>query len=220
METVEIPFEIRNGTGTGAARRLRRDGHLPGVFYGPKSEAVPLQVNRKELSKHISDLGGSHLIRMKSGSSLLDDKIVLIKQVQVHAVTGEVLHLDFYEVDLMEKLTVKIPLHFVGKAEGVVRGGILQPIVREIEVECLPLNIPTHFDVDVTSLNIGDTLRVSSLSLPEEVAIPYDTDITLVTVVAPSVEEEPKVEEAPEVAPEAAEAPAAAEEKPEGGSDS
>jgi len=216
LETIEIPFELRNGSGKGIARRLRRGGTLPGVFYGPKSEAVPLQVNKRELLKHFSDLSGSQLIRMKSSSSLLDDKVALIKQVQRHAVTGDVLHLDLYEVDLMEKLTVKVPLRFDGKAEGVIRGGILQPIVREIEVECLPQNIPSHFNVDVTPLDIGDTLRVSALTMPEGVAVQSDTDFTLVTVVAPTVEEEAKVEEAPEAAPGAAEAPAAAEEKPDG----
>ena len=219
METVDIPIEIRNGTGTSESRRLRREGKFPGIFYGPKAEPVPLQVNGKELLKGISDLSGSHLIRIKSSSSLLDNKVALIKQVQYHAVTGMVIHLDLYEVDLMEKLTVKIPLHFEGKAMGVVQGGILQPIVREIEVECLPQNIPSHINVDVTALDIGDTIHVSSLSLPEEVTSAYDSDFTVVTVVAPSVEEVAKVEEAPaEAATAAGEASAAGGEKPEGSS--
>lgn len=212
MEAVDIAIELRNGTGTGVSRRLRREGKYPGVYYGPKMEPVHLQVNGKELLKSISDLGGSHLIRMKSSSSLLDGKVVLIKQVQFHAVTGKVLHLDFYGVDLMEKLTVKVPLHFEGKPVGVVQGGVLQPIVREIEVECLPQNIPSYLNVDVTPLNIGDTIHVSSLSIPEGVAAVYDSDFTLVTVSAPTVEEEAKVEEAPVA--EGAQAPAAAEEKP------
>jgi len=215
LETIEIPIELRDASDKRAARRLRRTGNLPGVFYGPKSDPVPLQVNKRELLNSISDLGGSHLIRMKSTSSVLQDKVALIKEVQVHPVTGEILHMDFYEVDLEQKLTVKIPLHFVGKAEGVVRGGILQPVVREIEVECLPLDIPPSLDVDVTPLDIGDTFHVSTLPIPEGVVAIYDTDFTLVTVVAPTVEE-PKAEEVAAVAPEGAEAPpAAAEEKPE-----
>jgi len=186
------------------------------VFYGPKSDPVPLQVNKRELLNSIPDLGASQLIRMKSTSSVLQDKVALIKEIQVHPVTGEILHMDFYEVNLEQKLTVKVPLHFVGKAEGVVRGGILQPVVREIEVECLPSDIPPSLDVDVTPLDIGDTFHVSTLPIPAGVVAIYDTNFTLVTVVAPTVEE-PKAEEVAAVAPEGAEAPpAAAGEKPEG----
>lgn len=214
METLEIPIELRESSDKRAAKRLRRLGSLPGVFYGPKAEPIPLQVNKRQLLKSIPDLEGSHLIRMKSQSSNLQDKVALIKDIQVHPVTGEILHLDFYEVNLTEKLTVKVPLHFVGKPEGVVRGGILQPVVREIEVECLPSDIPPSLDVDVTPLDIGDTLHVSTLPMPAGVDAIFDTDFTLVTVVAPTVEEEPKVEEAAVVTPEGAEAaPASGEEK-------
>ncbi len=216
METIEIPIELRDASNKRAARRLRHKGDLPGVFYGPKSDPVPLQVNKRELLNSIPHMGESHLIRMKSTSSVLHDKVALIKEIQVHPITGEILHMDFYEVNLEQKLTVKVPLHFVGKAAGVVTGGILQPVVREIEVECLPSDIPPSLDVDVTPLDIGDTLHVSTLSIPEGVVAIYDTDFTLVTVVAPTVEE-PKAEEVAAVAPEGAEAqPAEAEKKPEG----
>lgn len=223
METIDISIQVREEMGKGKAGRVRRGGQLPGIFYGPKAQPVPLKIDRKELLKRISDLGASHLIRMKSDSSLLDDKVALIKQVQMHPVTGDVIHVDLYEVDLQETLTVKVPLHFEGKAQGVVRGGILQPIVREIEVECLPQNIPSHLTLDVSLLDIGDALHVSSLSLPEGVTPLAETDLTLVTVVAPSVEEAPKAAEAaPEAAAEgAAAAPGAGEEKkPAGESDS
>jgi len=217
LETIEIPIELRDASDKRAVGRLRRNGNLPGVFYGPKVDAVPLQVNKRELLKSISNLGESHLIRMKSTSSALQDKVALIKEIQVHPVTGEILHMDFYEVDLEQKLTVKVPLRFVGKSEGVVKGGILQPVVREVEVECLPSDIPPSLDVDVAPLDIGGTLHVSTLPMPEGVVAIYDTDFTLVTVVAPTVEEEPKAEEVAAVTPEGAEAPAAAaEEKPEG----
>ncbi len=217
METIEIPIELREASDKRAARRLRRTGNLPGVFYGPKSDPVSLQVNKRELLKAISDLAESHLIRMKSTSSVLQDKVALIKEIQVHPVTGEILHMDFYEVDLEQKLTVKVPLHFIGKAEGVVKGGVLQPVVREIEVECLPSDIPPSLDVDITPLEIGHTVHVSALLMPEGVVAIYDTDFTLVTVVAPTVVEEPKAEEVAAVTPEGGEAPpAAAEGKPEG----
>ncbi|MFQ5849833.1 MAG: 50S ribosomal protein L25 [Candidatus Binatia bacterium] len=218
METIEIPIEPRAAGSKRTARRLRREGKLPAVFYGPKTDPVPLQVSREELLNRVADLEGSHLIRMKSASPLLEERVALIKEVQLHPVTGEVLHLDFYEVDLTEKLSVKVPLHFVGKPQGVVRGGILQPIVREIEVECLPTDIPEYLNIDVSSLDIGHALHVSGLAMPEGVITTYDSDFTVVTVVAPTVEA-PKVEEAPALAAEAAEAVSAVpEEKTEGSS--
>jgi len=219
VETVEIQIEQRQPGSKGKAKQLRREGKLPGVFYGPKSEAVPLSVDRKEFLSRVADLEGSHLVRIKSGSPRLADKVALVKEMQFHPVSGELLHADFYEVDLSEKIRVKIPLHFVGKAEGVVRGGILQPVVREIEVECLPMDIPDYLDVEVSSLDIGHSLHITDLSMPEGVVAIYESNFTLVTVVPPTVEEAPAAEVAPAVAPEGVEVPAAApapEEKEKG----
>ena len=212
METVEIQIEPREAGTKGKAKRLRRDGKLPGVFYGPKAQTVPLEVDRKDFMSRVADLEGSHLIRIKSGSPLLADKVALVKEMQFHPVTGEVLHADFYEVDLSAKIRVKVPLHFVGKAVGVVRGGILQPIVREVEVECLPMDIPEFFNVEVSELDIGDSLHVTGLAMPEGVVAASESDLTLVTVVPPSIEEAPTPVEAPVVAVEGAEAPAVAPE--------
>lgn len=211
METVEIKIEPRESDGKGRARRARREGKLPGVFYGPKSAAVPLELDRKEFVTRVAHLEGSHLIRIKSGSPALADKVALVKELQYHPVTGEVIHADFYEVDLTEKIRVKVPLHFVGKAVGVVRGGILQPIVREIDVECLPMDIPEFFDVEVSALDIGDSLHVTELTMPEGVTAASESDLTLVTVVPPSIEEAPTPAEAAPVAVEGAEAAPAAE---------
>jgi large subunit ribosomal protein L25 len=212
VETVEIQIEPRETGTKGKTKRLRRDGKLPGVFYGPKAQTVPLEVDRKDFMSRVADLEGSHLIRIKSGSPLLADKVALVKEMQFHPVTGEVLHADFYEVDLSAKIRVKVPLHFVGKAVGVVRGGILQPIVREVEVECLPMDIPEFFNVEVSELDIGDSLHVTGLAMPEGVVAASESDLTLVTVVPPSIEEAPTPVEAPVVAVEGAEAPAVAPE--------
>lgn len=196
METVEIQIEPRESDGKGAARRARRDGKLPGVFYGPKTKAVPLVVDRKEFTSRVADLEGSHLIRIKSASPALADKVALVKELQYHPVTGEIVHADLYEVDLTAKIRVKVPLHFVGKAAGVVRGGILQPVVREIEVECLPMDIPEFFDVEVSALDIGDSVHVAELTMPAGVTAASESDLTLVTVVPPSIEEAPTPAEA------------------------
>jgi large subunit ribosomal protein L25 len=154
-------------------------------------------------------LEGSHLVRLKSPTTTLADKVALVKDMQYHPISGDVIHADLYEVDLTAKITVHVPLHFVGKAAGVVRGGILQPIVREIEVECLPLDIPEYFNVDVSALDIGDSVHIEDLSMPEGVAAIYESNLALVAVVPPTVEEAPTAAAAPAEGAEAA--PAAPE---------
>ncbi len=207
METVEIQIDQRKPGSKQEARRLRREGKLPGVFYGPKAAAVPLSLDKKEFLNRFGSLEGSHLVRLKSDSDVLADKVALVKELQFHPVTGEILHADFYEVDLAAKIQVEVPLHFVGKATGVVQGGILQPVVREIKVECLPMEIPDFFNVDVSSLDIGHSLHLADIGIPEGVTVIDESNFTLVTVVPPTVEEAPVVEEAPAVEGEEAEAP-------------
>jgi large subunit ribosomal protein L25 len=200
LETLEIQADAREAGNKNKARRLRRAGKIPGVLYGPKTQAIALEIDKKDFSNRVAGLEGSHLVRLRSASSALADRVALVKDVQYHPITGEVVHTDFYEVDLSATIQVHVPLHFVGKAAGVVRGGILQPVVREIEVECLPLDIPEFFNVDVTALDIGDSVHVEDVAMPSGVTAIYDSNFALVTVVPPTVEE------APAAAPAAAEA--------------
>jgi large subunit ribosomal protein L25 len=221
LETVEIQAEPRDSGSKGKARRLRRSGKIPAVFYGPKAETVSLAVGEKDFVTRVAGFEGSHLIRFQSGSPLLSNKVALVKDLQLHPVTGNVLHVDFYEVDLTQKIQVMAPLHFVGKAEGVVRGGILQPVVREIEVECLPMEIPEYIDVEVSALDIGDSLHVEDLTMPPGVTAVYENNFTLVTVVPPSVEEAaPTAEAATAEVAEGAEAASPGEKKKEEGAGS
>ena len=207
METLEIQADNREVGSKNSARRLRQSGKIPGILYGPKTEPVPLELNRKDFSSRVAGLEGSHLVRLKSASPTLADKVALVKEVQLHPITGDVIHTDLYEVDLTAKIQVHVPLHFVGKASGVVRGGILQPVVREIEVECLPMDIPEFFNVDVSALDIGDSIHVEDLPMPEGVAAIYESNFALVTVATPTVEEAPTPTAAPVegAVPEAAE---------------
>ena len=197
METLEIQAAARDKQRKRDAKRLLRNGKIPGILYGPKTAAVALALDQREFSSRVAGLEGSHLVRLKSESAQLADKVALVKDMQYHPINGGVIHADLYEVDLTEKITVHVPLHFVGKAAGVVRGGILQPIVREIEVECLPLDIPEFFDVDVSALDIGDSVHIEQLVMPEGVSAVSEADQALVAVVPPTVEEAPA---APEVA--------------------
>ena len=191
METLEIQAEAREVDSKRQARRLRRAGKIPGILYGPKTPPISLELNKREFSSRVAGLEGSHLVRLKSSSTALAAKVALVKDMQYHPITGDVIHTDLYEVDLTAKIQVHVPLHFVGKAEGVVRGGILQPIVREIEVECLPMDIPEFFNVEVSALDIGDAVHIEEVQMPEGVTAIYETNFALVTVVPPSVEEAP-----------------------------
>lgn len=213
METLEIEVDARDVGSKNKARRLRQSGKVPGVLYGPKTQPIPLELNRKDFSNRVAGLEGSHLVRLKSAAAALADKVALVKEVQLHPITGDVIHTDLYEVDLTAKLQVHVPLHFVGKAAGVVRGGILQPIVREIEVECLPMDIPEFFNVDVSALDIGDSIHVEDLPIPGGVNAIYESNFAVVAVVPPTVEETQPTAAAPT---EAVAAPAEAEPKEEG----
>jgi large subunit ribosomal protein L25 len=197
LETLEIQVNPRERGSKRQARRLRREGKIPAILYGPKVEPIALELNKKDFSTRVAGLEGSHLVRLKSGSTSLADKVALVKEMQYHPISGDVLHADFYEVDLTAKIEVNVPLHFIGKAAGVVRGGILQPIVREIQVECLPMDIPQFFNVDVSALDIGDSVHIEELPMPEGVTAVYDSNFALVTVATPTVEEEPAAVAAP-----------------------
>jgi len=189
METVEIAAEPRATTGKAAGRRLRRDGKVPAIFYGRKRPATAISVDAKEFMQKVTSLEGSHLIRLRSGIGDLGDKVALVKEAQYHPVSGALMHADLYEVDMTEKLRVRAPLHFTGKAVGVALGGILQPVQRDVEVECLPGDIPEFISIDVSGLNIHDAIHVSAVQAPPGVRIVYDNDFTIVTVLSPTVEE-------------------------------
>lgn len=209
METVEITIERRTGSGKGAARKLRTTGRVPAVLYGPKRSATSVSVDGVQFERRLGHLEGSHLIRLVSENGAdaeLNERMVLLREMQRHPVTGTILHADFYEVDLTERLVVSVPLHFTGKAAGVVAGGILQPVMREIEVECLPTEIPEFIEVDVSPLGIHEAVHLADIKLPEGVQVVGDTTRTVVTVVPPTVEAKPV--EAAEAAPEGAAAPA------------
>ena len=191
METLEIRAAAREKKRKRDAKRLLRNGKIPGILYGPKTSSMPLELDKREFSTRVAGSEGSHLVRLKSESTALADKVALVKDMQYHPISGDVIHADLYEVDLTAKITVNVPLHCVGKAAGVVRGGILEPIVREIEVECLPLDIPAYFDVDVSALDIGDSVHVEELTMPADVTAVFESNFPLVAVVPPTVEEAP-----------------------------
>ncbi len=200
----------REGTGKSVTRKLRASGRIPAVVYGKRREPQSIQVDPAALEKLLRGSGGLNtLIDLTVGSRT---DTVLVKELQRHPVRGAFWHVDFYQVDLTEKITVDIPLHFVGKAKGVEFGGILDHPLREIEVECLPRAIPEFVEVDVSGLDVGDSIHVSDLRLPEGVEVMTDGQLPVASVVLPAAE----VEETPVETLVEGETPAAEGEAQEG----
>jgi large subunit ribosomal protein L25 len=206
----ELLVEVREATGKGAARRLRQAGRIPGVCYGRNAAPVPVSLDPKGL-EHVlrtSSSGFNTLFELKGGGAF-DGKPVLVRELQRNPVNGRLVHADLYMVDLQQKVHVEVPVHLEGSPEGVKMGGILEHTLREIEFECLPQSIPEEVRVDVSALEIGHSLHVRDLTLPEGATLLSDPELAVVLVAAPAVEEEPTPAEG-EV-PEGEEAAAAAE---------
>ncbi len=191
METGELNCEKRPAHPKGLVNALRREGRVPAVLYGRGTPTTSISVSGAELRARMSAASHSRLIRLKSQAAELDGKHVIFKDVQRAPVSGDILHADLYEVDLNRAIRVEVPLRFTGKAAGVAEGGILQPLVRTVGVECLPLEIPEAIDVDVTALGIHDVIHVSAVTFAANVKPIYDQDYAVVSVLPPTVAEAP-----------------------------
>jgi large subunit ribosomal protein L25 len=196
--------EVREKTGKEVAKKLRTKGLIPAVFYGPRSETVVLMVDPKELSKTLQTEAGENVIIdlniRKGGDSF--QKMVMLKEIQIHPLRRKALHADFYEVSMEQMVTVEIPVHLLGKPEGVKAGGILDQVLRTIQIQCLPGDIPRSIDVNVDALMIGDSVHVREVQL-EKGKILTDLNFTIASVVPPAAEVKPAEEAAPEEGAEA-----------------
>jgi large subunit ribosomal protein L25 len=191
METGELNCDLRPVRPKGIVHALRREGRVPAVLYGRGTQTTTISVNGAELRARMSATSHSRLIRLKSPASELDGRHVIFKDVQRAPVSGNILHADLYEVDLNRPIRVEVPLRFTGKAAGVAEGGILQPLVRAVEVEVLPLEIPETIEVDVSALGIHDVIHISTVSFSGNVKPIYDQDYAVVSVLPPTVAEAP-----------------------------
>lgn len=186
MQSVSLTITSRSSRGSGAAGRLRRSGEVPAVFYGPQREPTAIVIRTKEFMDRVRRVEGTPLIKFDSDDPSLSGRVALLKDTQYHPLSGVIWHADLYEVDMNQKIRVPVALHFVGKPAGLVHGGMLQANVREVEVECLPTDIPNHIEVDVAPLEIHDSVHVSQLVLPAGISVVYDDDVSIVTVAAPA----------------------------------
>lgn len=218
MEKIELKATIRKTVGNGPARELRRQGMIPAVLYGPKSDPIMLSVVIREL-EHIVKTGnvGQMLLNLVIQNGKKQSKTAMIKELQTQPVSGALLHIDFYEVAMDQKIRVSIPVVTSGEAVGVDLGGVLQMVRHEVDVFCYPNEIPESIEVDISNMEIGDSLHIGDVSLDEAIELADESNFTIVTVLSPKVEEEEEEEELEEG--EEAEAEDAGEEEAPGSSD-
>jgi large subunit ribosomal protein L25 len=220
LEQIDLKAQVRKTTGKGPARTLRREGRIPAVLYGPKTDSMMLSIDFKEFEQIVKKVNvGSVLLKLQIQNDETLTRPAMIKELQTNPVSGAFVHVDFYEIDMLSKINVNVPVVTRGKSAGVEEGGLLQIVRREIELFCLPTAIPESIEVDISDLTIGDSIHIREIALPAEVELPEDIDFTVVTVLAPKIEEEVVEEEELEegeeaVEEEGAEGEAAAEETP------
>jgi large subunit ribosomal protein L25 len=196
LEQIDLKAQVRKKTGKGPARTLRREGRMPAVLYGQKTESIMLSIDIREFEKVVKKANvGSLLLNLQIQNGKTSTRPAMIKELQTNPVTGAFLHVDFYEIDMQRKINVSVPVVARGKSVGVENGGLLQIVRRELELFCLPTAIPKAIEVDITDLDIGDSIHLQEITLPAEVELSEETDFTVITVLAPKMEEEVVAEE-------------------------
>ncbi|HWP45664.1 MAG TPA: 50S ribosomal protein L25 [Candidatus Limnocylindrales bacterium] len=189
METVELITEFRTPGGKGVARKLRRAGRIPGIVYGGSDGSVPISISPRSLAKTLEKENVLIDLTIQKGDTATK-KTAIVKEVQRDPVTRAVLHVDFFEISMDKPIEVEVPIELVGKAKGVTEsGGVLEIAMRTLTIECLPSVIPSHIEVDISNLNIGDFIAVRDVKVPQTIKIVSDPEKTIVTVVPPMAEE-------------------------------
>jgi len=194
MERHSIEAELRTETGKGAARKIRRNGLIPGVVYGRGNEPRSIKVDPQDIEKLLHSNAIFDLTFVGEDG---EESTVIIKDYQKDVIKQDLLHVDFQFISMDEKITVSVPMHLEGEAVGVRDGGVLQQLLREIEIDTLPAEIPEEITIDISELDVGESLSVADLELPEGIDLITDSDEVIVTVVTPTelVEEDEETEE-------------------------
>jgi large subunit ribosomal protein L25 len=196
MEKRKLKVNLRDRTGKEYVKKLRKNGVLPAVLYGPHlKKSLPLEVDIKELHSFLSQSDKAKIITLEITDQKTDKQHnVIIKDSQWDLVKGDLQHLDFYAVTRGETVTTTVPISFMGKSQGEKIGGIVEHLVRELEIECLPKDLPSVIEVDITPLGLGDSLSVGDIKVPSNIKVLTHPQESVVSVVSP-VREEVKVEE-------------------------
>jgi len=171
MKQVTLQAQRREAKGKGGARQLRRQGFLPAIMYGRHVEPTPLQISERDFYRLLQAAGRNVLVRLSIDGAEPQEQLTIIKEIQREPVTRTLLHVDFQAISPQEPIRTTVPVELVGHPVGVTAGGILQHRLRQVEIECLPLEIPDRIQVDISSLNVGETLTLAQVPLPEGVKV-------------------------------------------------
>ena len=167
-------------------KNLRNNGEIPGVYYSHDSkESIPFMVAQKVLREALKS--NAQVYKINVGNKLCD---VIIKSMQYHPMTEEIVHIDLYGVDMDTKVTVKVPIIIIGQAIGIKEGGVLNQNMTELEVECLPSDIPQNIEVDISDLALGDALRLENITVSEKLELVGDNETLIASIVVPAKQEE------------------------------
>src|SRR5215471_3952861 len=189
---VKLSASRRTGMGRTAVRKIKAQGAVPAIIYGGKEKSEALQVSKRDIAAIFSHASGENILVELEIEGEKSGRLALVQEVQHSPVGGDILHIDFHAVSMDEMLEAEVPLEPTGTAEGVKTfGGLLEQSLRTLEIECLPKDLPDVITVDVSHLNIGDAIHVREIALPEGVKTRISPELTVFSVVAPTVEEEP-----------------------------
>lgn len=190
---VKLAAQPRTALGRSAVRKLKAIGAVPAIIYGAKDKPEALQISRRDINAMLSHASGENiLVELEIPGAA--NRLALVQEVQHSPLGGDVLHVDFHAVSMDEMIEADVPLEPTGTANGVKNfGGLLEQSLRSISIECLPRDLPDVITVDVSALNIGDAIHVRDIPLPAGVTINMQADLTAISVMAPTVEEEPVV---------------------------
>jgi large subunit ribosomal protein L25 len=190
LEKIELQATVRKTVGNGPARGLRRIGQIPAVLYGAKTEPVMLSVNIKDVEQVLKKGSiGQIILNLVIQNGKKITKPAMIKELQIHPVSGSFIHVDFYEIDMKRQINVMVPIVTKGISKGVELGGMLNIVRREVEIFCLPGDIPESIEIDITDLDIGDAIHIEDITLGDDIEVSSDVNFTVVTVLSPKVEE-------------------------------
>ncbi len=186
MEKIALTAQVRESAGKGVARGLRRNQRVPAVLYS-HGKSMPISMGNKDVTRVLNTEGGEHaLINLTlEGAKDAADRLALIKDYQIDPVSGKLIHVDLMEVAMNEKVKIPVAVHITGNSVGVKEGGIFQYGLRNLEIECLPGQIPDAVNVDITALKINESIHVRDIKLAEGVRILNDPDATVATVQPP-----------------------------------
>lgn len=190
MQLLDITANKRTSAGNSPSRALRREGFVPAVLYGPGTESISLSISSLDLEHALKKASSSQIIfNMAVQNVQSGTRTAMIKDLQIHPMSRKFLHVDFYEISKDRKITVNVPVVVKGKAKGIEDGGMLQIIEREIEVLCLPFEVPESIQIDISDMGIGDSIHVKDLKVAENVEIPSDTNYTILTILSTKSDE-------------------------------